>query len=151
SQYIREAVEQAASECETRHRTGHYLLWELAKDTIVAVVTSAVKSDQAAQAEAPFRPIAFEVDAEGTVPGLLLAGNLSIKIHGRLDRINPPSGSGDLRIIAYKFKIGLSPPPEDRNLVQSAVRGARLQPPLYACLTTQDQPRASRVEFLFLA
>src|SRR5215467_10426513 len=151
NQYIREAVEQGASECETRHRTGHYLLWELAKDTIVAVVTSAVKSDQAAQAEAPFRPVAFEVDAEGAVPGLLLAGDLPIKIHGRLDRIDRLSDSGELRIIDYKFKMGSSQAPEDRNLVQSAVRGARLQPPLYACLTIRDQSRASRVEFLFLA
>jgi ATP-dependent helicase/nuclease subunit B len=151
AQYIRDAVEQAAAECETRHRTGHYVLWELTKDTIAALVRSAVNEDQAAQAEASFTPVAFEVDAEGTVPDLLMAGSLLVKIHGRVDRIDRFQDSGELRIIDYKLKMGSSQAPEDRNLVQSAVRGARLQPPLYACLTFPDQPRPSRVEFVFLA
>jgi ATP-dependent helicase/nuclease subunit B len=148
---IRDAVEQAAVECEARQRTGHYVLWELAKDTIVSLVTAAVEEDQAAQAEAPFTPVAFEVDAEGTVPGLVLAGDVPLKIHGRLDRIDRRRDSGELRIIDYKLKIGSHQTPEDRNLIQSAVRGARLQPPLYACLTIPDQPRPSYVEFFFLA
>lgn len=41
--------------------------------------------------------------------------------------------------------------PEDRHLVQSAVRGYRLQPPLYACLTIPDQAGPSQVQFVFLA
>jgi ATP-dependent helicase/nuclease subunit B len=150
-QYVRDAVEQAAAECEARHRTGHYVLWELTKDTIAALVRSAVNADQVAQAEASFTPVAFEVDAEGTVPDLLMAGGLPIKIHGRVDRIDRFKDSGELRIIDYKLKTGSSQAPEDRNLVQSAVRGTRLQPPLYACLTFPDQPRPSRVEFVFLA
>ena len=148
---VRESVEQAASECEARHQTGHHVLWELAKEMIVALVTSAVNEDQAAQAEDPYKPVAFEVDAEGVVPDLLLAGDLPIKIHGRVDRIDRNRDSGEIRIIDYKLKMGSSQAPEDRNLVQSAIRGARLQPPLYSCLTIRDQPRPSRVEFFFLA
>jgi ATP-dependent helicase/nuclease subunit B len=149
--YIRDAVQQAAGDCEARHRTGHYLLWELTKDTIAALVRSAVNADQAAQAETSFAPVAFEVDAEGTVPDLLMADSQPIKIHGRVDRIDRFQDSGELRVIDYKLKMGSSQAPEDRNLVQSAVRGARLQPPLYACLTFRDQPRPSQVEFVFLA
>jgi ATP-dependent helicase/nuclease subunit B len=148
---IRHAVEQAAADCEARHRNGHYVLWELAKDMIIALVAAAVEADLAAQAEAPFTPIAFEVDAEGTVPGLLLAGDLPLKIHGRVDRIDRHRDSGEMRIIDYKLKMGSSQAPEDRDLVRSGVRGARLQPPLYTCLTIKDQPRPSQVEFLFLA
>jgi ATP-dependent helicase/nuclease subunit B len=150
-QYVRDAVDQAAVECEARHRTGHYVLWELTKDTIAALVRSAVNADQAAQAEASFTPVAFEVDAEGTIPDLLMAGSLPVKIHGRVDRIDRFQDSGELRIIDYKLKMGSSQSPEDRNLAQSAVRGARLQPPLYACLTFPDRPRPSRVELVFLA
>jgi ATP-dependent helicase/nuclease subunit B len=149
--YIRDAVEQAAGDCEARQRTGHYVLWELAKDMIVSLVAAAVEADQAIQAETPFTPVAFEVDAEGTIPGLVLAGDVPIKIHGRLDRIDHYRDSGELRIVDYKLKIGSHQAPEDRNLVQSAVRGARLQPPLYACLTIMDQQRPSHVEFFFLA
>ncbi len=148
---IRSAVEQAAAECEARQRTGHYLLWELAKEQIVALVTAAVKADEAGQSDDAYRPVAFEVDAEGTVPGLPFVDQVPLKIHGRVDRIDRHRDSGALRIIDYKFKTGSAMTPEDRNLVQSAVRGARLQPPLYACLNIPDQPKPSQVQFFFLA
>jgi ATP-dependent helicase/nuclease subunit B len=54
-------------------------------------------------------------------------------------------------MIDYKFKVGSAMKTEDRNLVQSAVRGYRLQPPLYACLNIPGQPQASQVQFVFLA
>ena len=148
---IHSAVEQAAAEYEARARTGHYLLWELAKDMIVALVSSAVDADQAAQAEDPFIPVAFEVDAEGTIPELIGEDAGSLKIRGRVDRIDRRPGSDVLRIIDYKFKIGNAIKAEDRNLAQSALRGYRLQPPLYACLNIPGQPKPSQVQFFFLA
>ncbi|MEQ1848948.1 MAG: PD-(D/E)XK nuclease family protein, partial [Nitrospira sp.] len=50
-QTIRASVEQAAADLESQHRTGHYLLWELAKEQIVALVIAAVKADEKEQAE----------------------------------------------------------------------------------------------------
>ena len=145
------AVEQAAAEYEARARTGHYLLWELAKDMIVALVSSAVDADQEAQAEDPFIPVAFEVDAEGTIPGVIGEDARPLKIRGRVDRIDRRHDSDVLRIIDYKFKIGNAIKTEDRNLAQSALRGYRLQPPLYACLNIPGQPKPSQVQFFFLA
>jgi ATP-dependent helicase/nuclease subunit B len=148
-QIIRVSVEQAAGDSELKHRTGHYLLWELAKERIVILVAAAVKADEEEQAEDPYTPVAFEVDGEGTVPGVLDEGLL--KIRGRIDRLDRHRDTGALRVLDYKFKVGLAMKPEDRNLVQSAVRGYRLQPPLYSCLTVSGQPTASQVQFLFLA
>jgi ATP-dependent helicase/nuclease subunit B len=148
---VHSAVEQAAIECEVRHHTGHYLLWELAKEQVTSLVRAAVAEDQAGQEEDPFIPIAFEVDAEGTVPGTGTATLPTLKIHGRVDRIDRHRTSGALRIIDYKFKTGSSMKAEDRRLIQSAVRGYRLQPPLYACLTFPDRPAPSQVQFVFLA
>lgn len=148
---IHSAVEQAAAEFEARGRTGHYVLWELAKDMIVALVSSAVDADQEAQTEDPFIPVAFEVDAEGTVPDLMVGKAGPLKIRGRVDRIDRRPGSDDLRIIDYKFKIGSGMKTEDRNLAQSALRGYRLQPPLYACLNIPGQPPPSQVQLFFLA
>jgi ATP-dependent helicase/nuclease subunit B len=150
-QIIRSAVDQAAAECEAHHRTGHYLLWELAKEQVVVLVRAAVTADQEAQAESPFTPIAFEVDAEGTVPGPTIAHHAPLKVHGRIDRLDRHRISGALRIIDYKFKVGSDMKPEDRRLTQSAVRGYRLQPPLYACLRIPDHPAPSLVQFFFLA
>ncbi len=144
------AVGQAAAEHEARHRTGHYLLWELAKDMIVEVISAAVEADEAAQAEDPFIPVAFEVDAEGILPPSA-DGAAPLKIQGRVDRIDQRPGSDQLRIIDYKFKIGSSGKPEDRHLVQAAIRGYRLQPPLYACLDIPGRPKPTQVQLFFLA
>lgn len=148
ARYVHVAVEQAAEECVARHHTGHYLLWELAKAQIVELVTAAVEADEVAQTDDPYMPIAFEVDAEGTLPA---TNHVPLKIHGRVDRIDRHRDSGALRMIDYKFKVGSVMKTEDRNLVQSAVRGYRLQPPLYACLNIPGQPQASEVQFVFLA
>jgi ATP-dependent helicase/nuclease subunit B len=145
------AVAQAAEEHEARHRTGYYLLWELAKEVIVEVMSAAVEADEAAQAEDHFIPAAFEVEAEGTLPPLA-DGEPPLKIRGRVDRVDCRSDGDGLRIVDYKFKIGSSGKPEDRRLVQAAVRGARLQPPLYACLEIPPgHRRPDHVQLLFLA
>ena len=67
---IETAVEQAAEEQEILHRTGHYLLWELAKSQIIDVVTAAVDDDTRAYLHEPFLPIGFEVDADGNMDDL---------------------------------------------------------------------------------
>lgn len=148
---IHSAVEQTAAEYEARGRTGHYVLWELAKDMIVALVSSAVDADQEAQTEDPFIPVAFEVEAEGTVPDLVVGKGGLLKIRGRVDRIDRRPDSDGLRIIDYKFKIGSGMKAEDRNLAQSALRGFRLQPPLYACLNIPGRPKPGQVQLFFLA
>jgi ATP-dependent helicase/nuclease subunit B len=142
-------VEQAAAHLESQHRTGHYLLWELVKELIAALVIAAVEADEAEQLEHPYTPVAFEVEGEGAVPDVLHEG--SLKIRGRIDRLDRHRMSGALRVLDYKFKAGSAMKPEDRHLAQSAVRGYRLQPPLYSCLAIPGQPPPSHVQFLFLA
>ena len=148
-QIVRASVEQAATDLESQHRAGHFLLWELAKDQMVMLVQEAVKADEAEQAEDPYEPIAFEVDGEGTIPGVLDDGLL--KIRGRIDRLDRNRRSGAVRVLDYKYKTGSAMKPEDRHLVQSAIRGYRLQPPLYSGLTVPGHPAPSQVQFLFLA
>ena len=148
-QAISRSVERAAAELESQHRTGHYLLWELVKEQIVTLMTAAVEADEAEQAEHPYQPIAFEVDGEGVIPNLL--NGESLKIRGRIDRLDRDQDSGTLRVVDYKYKLGSAMKPEDRNLTQSAVRGYRLQPPFYSCLAVSGQSTANHVQFLFLA
>lgn len=146
---IRMSVEQAAAELESQYRTGPYLLWELVKEQMVKLITAAVEADEAAWAEHPYQPVGFEVDAAGTIPGIL--DGEPIKIRGRIDRFDRDQVSGALRVVDYKYKLGSTMKPEDRNLAQSAVRGYRLQPPFYSCLAVSGQSTASHVQFLFLA
>lgn len=146
---ISQSVEQAAAELESQHRTSHYLLWELIKEQIATLIAAAVEADDAERTEHSYQPIAFEVDGEGVIPNLL--NGESLKIRGRIDRLDRDQDSGALRVVDYKYKLGSAMKPEDRNLTQSAVRGYRLQPPFYSCLALSGQSRANHVQFLFLA
>ncbi|HBR48595.1 MAG TPA: hypothetical protein DEA71_00785, partial [Nitrospira sp.] len=77
--------------------------------------------------------------------------SVELKIQGRLDRLDRHRDSGVLRIIDYKYKTGGTMKPEDRNLRQSAVRGARLQPPFYARLDLAELGTTEEVQLLFVA
>jgi ATP-dependent helicase/nuclease subunit B len=148
---VHSAVERAAGECDATRRTGHYLFWEMTRETVVDLVAAAVESEQAAFAEAPFLPVAFEVDAEGVLPEGITADGKPVKTHGRIDRIDRHRESGALRVIDYKVKMGARMGSDDRNLLQAAVRGHRLQPPLYAWMTPSVGPPPAEVQFFFLA
>jgi ATP-dependent helicase/nuclease subunit B len=148
---IESAIEEAAAEVERDHRTGHYLLWELAKASILDVMTAAVDDDTRAYHDDPFSPVAFEVVAQGAIDDVPGYEATPLKIRGRVDRVDRHAGTRALRIIDYKLKIGKSITAADRHLTQSAARGYRLQPPFYARLHLPDHGNVERVELVFLA
>jgi ATP-dependent helicase/nuclease subunit B len=74
-----------------------------------------------------------------------------MRIQGRVDRIDRHRESGTLRIIDYKYKTGSAMKTEDRRLIQSAVQGKRMQPPLYAWLDVPEPSCAKEVRLFFLA
>ena len=131
--------------------TGHALLWTLAREQVTELVTAAVSSDQAEYQATGFRPVAFEAAAQGSVPLESDASSVSLKIHGTLDRVDYRVEPPALRIVDYKFKQGSEITAVDRNLALSAVRGFRLQPPLYARMTLPLLPAPTDVQLLFLA
>jgi len=131
--------------------TGHALLWTLAREQVTELVTAAVASDQAEYLVTGFRPVAFEAPAQGIVSLGLDCPSSSLNIHGTLDRIDYRAEPPALRIVDYKFKQGNEISAVDRNLALSAVRGFRLQPPLYARMTLPSLPAATDVHLLFLA
>ena len=147
---IETAVEQAAAAQENLHRTGHYLLWELAKSQIIDVVTAAVDDDTRGYLDEPFLPVGFEVDADGNMDDLRMNAPLPLRVRGRIDRVDRHRDSGALRVIDYKLTIGNSLKSQDRNLLLSAVRGYRLQPPMYARLNVPDHGRVHEVQLFFL-
>jgi ATP-dependent helicase/nuclease subunit B len=145
------AVGEASADVERRHRTGHYLLWEIAKARIAEVMTAAVGEDIRAYGKEPFAPVAFELAAEGAIANVPGQGSAPLKIRGRIDRLDRHRDSGALRIIDYKLKLGKSIAVEDRHLAQSAVCGYRLQPPFYTQLHLADYGTPREAQLLFLA
>ena len=131
--------------------TGHALLWTLAREQVIELVSAAVSFDQVEYRATGFRPVAFEAAAEGIVPLESETSSVSLKIHGTVDRVDYRADPPALRIVDYKFKQGTEITAVDRNLALSAVRGFRLQPPLYARMTLRSLPAPTDVQLLFLA
>jgi ATP-dependent helicase/nuclease subunit B len=131
--------------------TGHALLWTLAREQVTELVAAAVSSDQEEYLTTGFRPVAFEAVAQGIVSLESGASSGSLKIHGALDRVDYRAEPPALRIVDYKFKQGNEITAVDRNLALSAVRGFRLQPPLYSRMTLPSFPVVTEVQLLFLA
>jgi len=148
---VHEAVLDRFAAHAASQGTGHALLWTLACEQVTELVSAAVASDQAEYLATGFRPVAFEAAAQGIVQLESDGPSVSLKIHGTLDRVDYRSEPPALRIVDYKFKQGNEISPVDRNLALSAVRGFRLQPPLYARMTLPSLPAATEVQLLFLA
>ena len=148
---VAEAAERSARECEAQKSTGHFLLWELAKEKVIGMVREAISAEAHEYVRNPFVPVAFEVETAGTLSGVPAHEGVNFKIHGRVDRIDRHRDDGRLRIVDYKFKTGSEMKAGDRNLLQSAVRGIRLQPPLYTKLKVLDDREPDQVQLLFLA
>lgn len=148
---VHEAVTETFAAHAASQGTGHALLWTLAREQVTALVAAAVSSDHEEYLSTGFRPVAFEAAAQGIVPLGSNSPSGSLKIHGTLDRVDYRVEPPALRIVDYKFKQGSEISAVDRNLALSAVRGFRLQPPLYARMALPSLPAATDVQLLFLA
>ncbi|RPH79020.1 MAG: PD-(D/E)XK nuclease family protein, partial [Nitrospiraceae bacterium] len=150
STVLEAVIDTFAAHAESRG-TGHALLWTLAREQVTSLVVAAVFSDQEEYRATGFRPVAFEAAAQGIVSLGADPVSGSLKIHGTLDRVDYRAEPPALRIVDYKFKQGSEISAVDRNLGLSAVRGFRLQPPLYARMTLPSLPAVTDVQLLFLA
>jgi len=148
---VHEAVTDTFAAHAASQGTGYALLWTLAREQVTELVTAAVSSDQAEYQATGFRPVAFEVAAQGIVPLESETSSIPLKLRGTLDRVDYCAEPPALRIVDYKFKQGNEITAVDRNLALSAVRGFRLQPPLYARMTLPSLPAPTEVQLLFLA
>jgi ATP-dependent helicase/nuclease subunit B len=148
---VHEAVTETFAAHAVSQGTGYALLWTLAREQVTELVTASVSSDQAEYQATGFRPVAFEITAQGIVPLESDASSVPLKLRGTLDRVDYRAEPPALRIVDYKFKQGYEITAVDRNLTLSAVRGFRLQPPLYARMTLPSLPAPTEVQLLFLA
>ena len=162
---IRETIaavgEDVFTEYAACHAIGYFLTWQLTKKTIIRLVHFVVEADQQAYRAHGFRPVAFEVDAEGSLVGLG-SKTESLKIRGRLDRVDQRSRPSGIRVVDYKYQSGSRMKSQHRDLLLSGIRGLHLQPPLYAMMTDFHHERleanlerlpiqTSGVDFIFLA
>ena len=160
-QTIAAVGEEVFTEYAVSHAIGYFLTWQLTKNIIVRLVHHVVEADQQAYRDHGFRPVAFEVDAEGSIVGLGSKTD-SLKIRGRLDRVDQRSHPPGIRVVDYKYQSGSRMKSQHRDLFLSGIRGLHLQPPLYTRMTDFHNERleadlerhpiqAEGVDFIFLA
>jgi ATP-dependent helicase/nuclease subunit B len=121
----------------------------------MALVNAAVLADQDDYRTSGFQPEAFEVEADGSLEGVDDKAFKGLRVHGRLDRVDRRERPPGLRIVDYKYRVGPKMSGEDRDLAVAAVRGFRLQPPLYSVMQpVRAQPPhrlPETVDLVFLA
>lgn len=176
------AAAQVFTDYAAVHGTGYALGWQLVREMVTDLAATALEQDQQDWAQTGYEPIGFEVEAEGSLDAIGPKEWRLLKVRGRLDRVDasmrsagspqassgqapstPSTSSGQagsgqaaVRIVDFKYRLSGRMEDKDRNLVQAAVRGFRLQPPLYVLMSVPGDGggatrRPERVEFLFLA
>jgi ATP-dependent helicase/nuclease subunit B len=153
---IQAVTDEVFAEYAREHGSGYPLLWQMAKETVAGLVLAAALADEEDSRASRFVPDAFEVEAAGPLEPVGGSELKGLRVHGRLDRVDRREQPPGLRIVDYKYRHGARKKDEDKNLVLSAARGTRLQPPLYALMQPSTgpaggTPSASTVDFVFLA
>ncbi len=141
---IQAIAQRVFADYETNHPVGYPILWAHVKETLTGLIDQVVAADLGELSASGYVPIAFEVDRKGELSADWPEPLRGVKIHGRLDRIDGNVAKNRRRIIDYKFKFGAQPSPQDKNLYRAAVRGQKLQPPIYCLLETQADTEGSR-------
>ncbi len=151
------AAEEAFTHFEATEPIGYPLLWSLVKEDLTRLVRTFIENDLQELRASGYRPILFEVAVTGSF-GATLPDTLShVPIRGRLDRVDVrrDNGQAHVRIVDYKYTESRGPKLEDRDLATAALRGKRLQPPLYLLAATgvlKEEPAvADEAAFYFLA
>src|SRR5438034_240950 len=101
--HVRCAAGEVFAAYESGHGTGYALTWQLAQDTILALVTAVVEEDQEDCRASGFHPIGFEVEAEGTLSVLDRPEWKPLKVRGRLDRVERRETPHGFRPVEYKY------------------------------------------------
>ncbi len=151
---VNRSVAHVSAGYAATHGTGYALTWQLAQEQVRRLVALALASDREETMSSGFVPLEFEIDATGTLPPC--PDREPVAIRGRWDRVDRHPASGSLRVIDYKYRGTGQVDAKDRNLLQAGLRGARLQPALYALMTAtspageQLGPIPEQVDFLYL-
>lgn len=150
-------TKKAFIDFERDNPVGYPLDWEIRCEEIALLLDRAVAADLAELAGSGFAPIAMESDATVRLPDSWPAPLGGLTIRGRMDRIDYQAKENRYRVVDYKLKSQKTRRPEDKDLLRSALRGQRLQPPFYLLLAERQAERfngpaaAIDAAFYFLA
>lgn len=127
-------AQQVCAGYEKKNPVGYPLTWQCLKEDLAELIRRVVTRDLQEMAMSGFTPVALETDVEDPLSEDWPEPVKGITIRGRMDRIDRHPDQNRLRVIDYKFKFSGQPAAQDKNLERAALRGEKLQPPLYTLL-----------------
>ena len=119
------------AEFEETHWVGYPLLWALVREEALWLVEQLIREDLRELRQSGYVPTLFEVEARGRFDSNLPAPLQAIPVRGILDRVDARKENGRAIVRVVDYKYTQSSVLKDRDLATAAVRGFRLQPPLY--------------------
>ena len=131
---LRAVAQRAFLDFERDNPVGYPLAWEILREGVATLLEQAVAQDLAELRKSGYRPCALECDTAVRLPESWPSPLGGLTIRGRMDRIDYQPEENRYRVVDYKLKSAKSRQPADRDLLRSAVRGQRLQPPAYLLL-----------------
>ncbi|HET6201437.1 MAG TPA: PD-(D/E)XK nuclease family protein [Planctomycetota bacterium] len=123
------AAREAFARFEVERPVGYPLAWEHWRMEIRRLLGVALREDLDALLEEGLAPRFLEEAASAPLP---IPGD-PVRAFGILDRIDVGEG-GRFRVVDYKFTLSASPRHLTGRFDRPALRGARLQPPVYLLL-----------------
>lgn len=131
---LQAATQKTFSAFEGDNPVGYPLAWEITKETVAALLAAVVARDLAAIEASGYRPRATEATALVKLPPDWPAPLNGLMVRGRMDRIDYNAEEKRFRVVDYKLKSQKSRQAVDKDLLRSALRAQRLQPPFYGIL-----------------
>jgi ATP-dependent helicase/nuclease subunit B len=128
---LAEVARPVFAEYEEHNWVGYPLLWVLAQEEVLRLVEQLLREDLRELRLSGYVPTLFEVAARGRFGSNLPALLQAIPVRGVLDRVDVRKEDGQTVVRVVDYKYTQAGAPRDRDLATAAVRGVRLQPPLY--------------------
>jgi ATP-dependent helicase/nuclease subunit B len=150
---------QIFAEYEAKNPVGYPLAWRTLKTGLTQLLHQVIAEDIKELSDSGFKPVSVEAEMTDQLAADWPEPSKGMTIRGRMDRIDRNPGHNHLRVIDYKFKFGVAPATQDKNLTRAALRGERLQPPFYCLLgrrwaaerTPQREDPRVQAKFYYLA
>ncbi len=137
SSRLDEITRKTFSDYAAENPVGYPVAWEVLAEELSRLLRQVVEQDLEELAVSGFRPMAFEPEWRGRLEETWPEPLGHLPIVGSPDRVDFEPAKSRYRVIDYKLRMGKRESAEDHNLLQSALRGKRLQLPLYILLAAQ--------------
>ncbi len=139
-----ELTHKAFSDYAAENPVGYPVAWEVLGEELSRLLHQVVEQDLDELGVSGFRPMAFEPQWRGRLEDGWPDPLGRLPIVGSPDRVDYEPSKSRYRVIDYKLRMGKRESAEDHNLLQSALRGKRLQLPLYILLAAQHAQAGKR-------